>query len=57
VSLKNDIDRELGVQTRIGAGAPGSLNVFVNGKKIFSYKEAGRLPAAAEIISLIREQS
>jgi selT/selW/selH-like putative selenoprotein len=54
VSLKNAIEGELGVPTRLRAGAPGALDVFVDGEQIFSKKKAGRLPRADELISVIR---
>lgn len=55
MSLKNDIERQLGTPVRLRAGAPGSLRVLVNGEEIFSKKKAGRSPAPAEIIKLIRD--
>jgi predicted Rdx family selenoprotein len=57
VSLKNEVERELGVPIRLRAGAPGSLTVLVNGERIFSKKEAGRSPNSAEIVQLIRAKA
>jgi selT/selW/selH-like putative selenoprotein len=57
VSLKNKIEQELGIPIRLRAGAPGALNVFVDGQQIYSKKQTGRLPSAEEIISLIRDKS
>jgi predicted Rdx family selenoprotein len=54
VRLKNDIEREFGVPARLRAGAPGALDVFVNGEKIYSKRHTGRLPTADELIKLIR---
>lgn len=54
MSLKNNIEREFGVPTRLRIGAPGALDVFVNGERIYSKKETGRLPTADELINLIR---
>ncbi len=48
--LKKELDRQLGVDTRIKMGAPGALDVLVDGRKVFSYKEQGRMPTAAEIV-------
>jgi predicted Rdx family selenoprotein len=56
VSLKNDIEREFGVPTRLRAGAPGVLDVFVDGEQIYSKKQIGRLPTADEVIHLIRSK-
>ncbi|MGH9581971.1 MAG: Rdx family protein [Bryobacteraceae bacterium] len=52
--LKNDIEREFAVPIRLRAGAPGALDVFVNGEQIYSKKRTGRLPTADELIELIR---
>jgi len=56
VSLRNHIERELGVPIRVRAGAPGALDVFVDGEQIYSKKKTGRLPTADELISLIRSK-
>lgn len=56
MSLKNDIEREFGIPIRLRAGAPGALNVFVDGQEIYSKKQTGRLPAAGELINLIRNK-
>jgi len=54
VRLKNDIEREFAVSIRLRAGAPGALDVFVNGEQIYSKRRTGRLPTADELIKLIR---
>jgi predicted Rdx family selenoprotein len=54
VSLKNDIEREFGGPIRLRAGAPGALDIFADGERIYSKKKAGRLPTADEAIKLIR---
>ena len=54
VSLKKDIERELGTPVRVRAGGPGSLDVFVDGEQIYSKKKAGRLPTSNEVLNLIR---
>ena len=52
--LKDDIERELGLPTRLRAGAPGALDVFVDGEQIYSKKRTGRMPNSGELIGLIR---
>ena len=52
--LKSDIEREFSVPVRLRAGAPGSLDVFVDGEKIYSKKSTGRLPTANELTEMIR---
>ncbi|HEX4164977.1 MAG TPA: Rdx family protein [Bryobacteraceae bacterium] len=54
MSLKTHIEQEFGVPIRLRAGAPGALDVFVNGEQIYSKKKTGRLPTADELIGLIR---
>ena len=54
MSLKKSIEGQLKIPTRIRLGGPGALNVFVDGQKIYSKKQTGRLPTADEIIELIR---
>lgn len=56
MSLKSDIERELRVPVRLRIGAPGALDVFVDGEQIYSKKKSGRLPRADELIDLIRSR-
>ncbi len=55
MSLKQDIERELGIPVQIKMGGPGSLNVFANGNRIFSYQESHKHPQSAELIATIRK--
>jgi selT/selW/selH-like putative selenoprotein len=57
VSLKNDIERELGIPIRLRAGIPGSFRILVNGEQIYSKKQTGHSPNPAEIIQLIRQKT
>jgi hypothetical protein len=57
VSLKNEIQRALGIEARVRAGAPGSLTVLVNGQPVYSKKKKGPPANAAEIIGLVREKA
>jgi selT/selW/selH-like putative selenoprotein len=54
VSLKNHMEREFGGPIRLRAGAPGALDVYVDGEQIYSKKQTGRMPSADELITLIR---
>jgi len=54
VSLKESVEAKLKIPTRIRFGGPGALDVFLDGQKIYSKKQTGRLPTAEEIIELIR---
>ncbi|MBV9157918.1 MAG: Rdx family protein [Acidobacteriaceae bacterium] len=57
MSLKNNVERELGIPVRVRTGAPGSFRVLVDGEQIYSIKEAGHSPNPAEIIRLIRRNA
>ena len=54
MSLKDSIESKLKIPTRIRFGPPGGLDVFVDGQKIYSKKDTGRLPTENEIVNLIR---
>jgi len=56
VSLKESIERELHIPTRIRMGAPGSLDIFADGQKIYSKKQTGRMPASDEVLALLRSR-
>jgi hypothetical protein len=55
VSLKQDIERELKIPVKLKMGSPGSLNVIVDGKTIYSKSETGRMPTSAELIETLRQ--
>jgi predicted Rdx family selenoprotein len=54
VSLRNDLSRSLGVTPKIRFGGFGQFDVMVDGKVVFSKKQAGRSPTAAEIVRFIK---
>ncbi len=54
--LKKQIEQELNLPVRLRAGAPGSLNIFVNGEQVYSKRQTGRMPSAEEVIRLMREK-
>ncbi len=56
VSLKQSIEGQLKIPTRIRIGGPGALDVFADGQKIYSKKQTGRLPTTDEIVKLIRDR-
>jgi hypothetical protein len=53
VSLKQEIDRRLGVDSKIRIGAPGALDVLLDGEILFSAKVSKRMPTSGEILALI----
>lgn len=52
--LKKRLEHELGIPIRLRIGAPGALQVLVDGESIYSKKQTGHLPSADEVIALIR---
>jgi hypothetical protein len=42
------------VTPRIRAGGAGQLDVLIDGKLVFSKKQAGRSPTAADIVRAVR---
>jgi len=54
VSLKESIERELQISTRIRLGGPGALDIFADGEMIYSKKQTGRLPSTDEVVNLLR---
>ena len=54
MSLQHDLSKSLGVTPRIRWGGLGQLDVLVDGKVVFSKKQAGRSPSATEIVRLVR---
>ena len=57
MSLKKLIAEKFGVKPRISMAGLGMLDVFLDGKQIFSYREAGHMPKDEEIVALIREKT
>ena len=57
MSLKNSIERELGLPIKLRAGAPGSLRVLVDGEAIYSKQESNAPPNPVAIVSAIRQRT
>ena len=53
--LKQELEKDPGVPVRIRLGGPGSLDVLADGKLVFSKKQTGRLPSAAEIRACLKK--
>jgi hypothetical protein len=56
VSLKHDIEKKFGMSVKLKLGKPGALDVYVDGERIYSKAQAGRMPQTAEILSAIEER-
>jgi hypothetical protein len=57
VGLKKLIAEKFGVKPTLSMGGLGALDIFLDGKRIFSYREAGHMPEDGEIISLIQSEA
>lgn len=53
VGLKQELERSIGASPTIRWGSPGQLDVFADGKLIFSKKSTGRMPAPGELERLL----
>ncbi len=54
--LREELARE-GITAPIRLGGLGELTVKVDGRAVFSYKQAGRVPQAGEVARLVKEPS
>ena len=52
MSLQSELGREMGVTPTIRWGAPGQLDVVVDGSVVFSKKVAKRMPEPGEVVRL-----
>gem|GEM_PF-2280660 len=55
--LRDEIGRAVGAPAKIRWGGLGELTVTVDGRTVFSKRQAGRLPAPGEIARLLRPGS
>jgi len=54
VRLREELARE-GIAAPIRLGGLGELTVKVDGRAVFSYKQAGRMPQPGEVARLVKE--
>ena len=52
--LREELARE-GITAPIRLGGLGELAVKVDGRAVFSYKQAGRMPQPGEVARLVKE--
>ena len=52
--LREELGRE-GITAPIRLGGLGELAVKVDGRTVFSYKQAGRMPQPGEVARLVKE--
>jgi hypothetical protein len=53
VSLKEEIDRKFGLNSKIRLGSPGALDVIADGQLVFSAKASKRMPTTGEILEAL----
>lgn len=53
MSLKKELEEKLHASVRLAMGKPGALDVYADGKKIFSKHEAGHPPTFEELAALL----
>lgn len=56
MSLKQDIESKLGVPVKLKAGMPGSLDVYVDGERIYSKAQTGAMPQFADLAPAIQRR-
>ena len=56
MSLKQDIEKKLGVPVKVKAGMPGSMDVYLDGERIYSKAETGKMPQYADIVPAIEKR-
>ncbi len=56
MSLKQDIEKQLGITVKLKAGMPGSLDIYADRERIYSKSKSGPLPHSPEIISAIKRR-
>jgi hypothetical protein len=54
VSLRGELEREVGVRPAIRWGGFGQLDVLVDGKLVFSKQASGRMPQPGELPRLVK---
>lgn len=53
--LKRDIQQKFGVDPKLRLGGGGVFELRVDGKLLFSAKQASRLPTPTEVLGMIRD--
>ncbi len=56
MSLKNDIEKKLGLPVKVKAGMPGAMDIYLNRELIYSKGQTGKMPQNAEIVSAIERR-
>ncbi len=56
MSLKQDIEKKLGIPVKLKAGMPGSMDVYVDRQRVFSKAQIGRMAQYSDIAPMIESR-
>lgn len=56
MSLKHEIESKLGIPVKIKTGMPGAMDIYLDGERIYSKGQTGKMPQDAEIVSVIERR-
>lgn len=56
MSLKQDIEKKLGIPVKLKSGMPGSMDIYADNEQIYSKAKTGKMPQNAEILSQIERR-
>lgn len=56
MSLKQDIESKLGIPVKVKAGMPGAMDIYLDGERIYSKAQTGKMPQNAEIVSALAQR-
>jgi hypothetical protein len=57
VSLRDELAKKTGTAPKLRIGKPGSLDVIVDGRTVYSKEKSGRMPTADEVMALVKGAS
>ncbi len=52
--LRDAIQSKFNMPVKLRLGAPGALDIFIDGAQVFSKKETGRMPSEEEVLGLVK---
>ena len=56
MSLKQDVEKKLGIPVKLKAGMPGSMDVYLDGQRIFSKAQTGKMAQYSDIAPMIESR-
>ncbi len=52
--LRDAIQSKFNMPVKLRLGAPGALDIFIDGAQVFSKKQTGRMPSEEEVLGLVK---